>query len=82
MSGHDFSKKWLFKMKIIDDSYCDTCPEEENAEHLIVNCVKYNDIRQSFKFDIYTNLKDILRTDNVLLFKEIIQFLSIIGKDI
>lgn len=82
LSGHDFSRKWLYKMKLVDNPYCDICPEEESVEHLIMNCVKYNNVRQSFKFDIYTNLKDILRSNNIELYKELVQFLILIEKDI
>lgn len=77
MAGHDYSKFWLHKMKIEDDPNCEICDVPETAEHIILHCVRFNIIRMQFSFDCkYKNLTELLKTNDVNTFKEIITFLK------
>lgn len=77
MAGHDYSRYWLHKMKLQDDELCDICQEPENAEHLILLCPKYNNIRAQFSFDGYfLNMTDLLKTRDVTIFKEVTNFIK------
>ncbi|XP_062535231.1 uncharacterized protein LOC134204427 [Armigeres subalbatus] len=77
MAGHDYSRFWLHKMRLNDDGDCDICQEPETAEHLILLCPKYNNIRAQFSFDGYfLNITDLLKTRDVTLYKEITNYLK------
>nr|XP_029722735.1 uncharacterized protein LOC115263670 [Aedes albopictus] len=51
MTGHDFSKYWLAKMKIAEDEDCDMCEVPETSEHIIVYCPKHGFLRLKFQFE-------------------------------
>lgn len=77
MAGHDYSKFWLHKMKIEADPNCEICDAPETAEHIILHCIRFNRIRMQFSFDCkYKNLTELLKTNDVNTFKEIITFLK------
>lgn len=48
-SGHCFDKKTLYIMKIIDNNTCNICNTVENAEHILLDCIQYNNIRIKYK---------------------------------
>lgn len=77
MAGHDYSKYWLHKMKIEDDPNCEICDVPETAEHIILHCVRYGQSRMQFSFDCkFRNMKEVLETKDVNIFKEIVNFLK------
>lgn len=76
LSGHDYSKYYLNIFRIADDPLCDICGTIENAEHIILECVKYTTKRISYKFDKYTNLIEILKLKDYSIYKEIVSFLN------
>ncbi|XP_055598555.1 uncharacterized protein LOC129748100 [Uranotaenia lowii] len=77
MAGHDYSKYWLHKMKLVDDPFCEICDQLETAEHIILHCNRYNDIRSKFSFvHKFQSIVDLLKTKNTLHFEEIIEFLK------
>nr|XP_029707775.1 uncharacterized protein LOC115254425 [Aedes albopictus] len=83
MAGHDYSRYWLAKMKIVEDSYCEICDELETAEHSILHCVRYGNIRANYSFDCrYRNLTEIFQTKNENLYKEVCRFVKETGLNI
>lgn len=77
MAGHDYSRYWLAKMKIVDDSYCDICDERETAEHCILHCVRFGNVRENYSFDgRYRNMIELFKTKNEDLFKEVCRFVN------
>lgn len=77
MSGHDYSKYWLAKMKLKDDPNCDLCDEHETAEHVILHCPRFGMQRQQYSFDCrYANLEEIFKTGNKKLFEEVANFVK------
>ncbi|XP_055590205.1 uncharacterized protein LOC129742338 [Uranotaenia lowii] len=83
MAGHNYSKYWLAKMKIIDDARCDTCQENETAEHIILYCPNYLQIRKNYTFENkYASLTELLQTNDIEVFKEVTNFLTEIKAEI
>lgn len=77
MAGHDYSRYWLAKMKIVDDGYCDICDEVETAEHCILHCVRFGNIRENYSFECrFQNLIELFKTKNEDLFKEVCRFVN------
>lgn len=75
MSGHDFSKPWLVRMKLNSDPNCEDCGTPETAEHLILHCPRYDRLRRNYKFDNqFRTLPDLLKTVNVNIFREVNEF--------
>lgn len=65
MTGHNYSKFWLAKMKIVDNPECEWCEEDETAEHSIIFCSRYELERMQYSFDCaYANLIEVTRTLN------------------
>lgn len=77
MSGHDYSKYWLAKMRLKDSPDCDLCDEPETAEHVILHCPRYGMQRHHYSFDCrYANLEEIFKTGDKELFEEVANFVS------
>ncbi|XP_053683669.1 uncharacterized protein LOC128733859 [Sabethes cyaneus] len=82
MAGHDWSKYWKHKMKITENPNCEICEESETAEHLILHCTKFNNIRIKYSFIKYKKLIDVFKTKNTSLYKEITDFVKETGLEI
>lgn len=83
MVGHDYSKYWLTRMKILDDSDCEICAEPETSEHLILHCPRLGMLRMQFSFDNrFATLSDLFKTRNESLFKEVVKFIRIAKLDL
>lgn len=75
MTGHNYSKYWLGKMKIVDDTDCEICGEAETAEHTILFCPRFNNIRSNFNFDgRFRALEDMFKTNDITVYQEIVQY--------
>lgn len=75
MTGHNYSKYWLSKMKIVSDAECEICEEAETAEHSILYCPRFNNIRSNFNFDgRYRCLEDMFKTNDIAVYEEMVQF--------
>lgn len=79
LTGHNFSKFWKAKMKIVQDENCDLCNEPETGDHIILHCPKYGRIRSNFTFDCkFRNLLELFKTKNLDFFIEVTEFLKMI----
>lgn len=75
ITGHDYSKFWLARMRLADDPMCDICEEPETSEHVILHCPLYNISRIKYSFDNkYRTLSDAFNTRNIDEFKDIVRF--------
>ncbi len=64
-------------MKVADSSSCEICNVNEDAEHIIIYCVKYHAVRTKYNhINAYTNLKDMIQDFNINILKIILQFLK------
>ncbi|KXJ69642.1 hypothetical protein RP20_CCG001797 [Aedes albopictus] len=78
MTGHNYSKYWLGKMKLVDDTDCDLCEEAETAEHTILHCPRYNNMRSNFNFDgRYRNLVELFNTKDLKTYEEVVKYVHI-----
>lgn len=83
MTGHNYSKFWLAKMRIEDDDECEICQEIETAEHIVLHCNKYTTIRSKYSFDCkFRTLIELFKSNDIKTFKEVVHFLYQIDKDI
>lgn len=81
--GHDYSKYWKAKMKLVDEENCDLCDEPETAEHIILHCCKFGHTRTKYSFDCrFRNLLDLFKTKDLNLYVEVFDFLKEIKADI
>lgn len=75
MTGHDFSKFWLGRMKIADTEECEICKVPETAEHTILHCPRYGTIRSNYSFELqFSNLIELYKTKKTELYKEVAKF--------
>lgn len=75
MTGHDFSKFWLGKMKITDSEECEFCEVPETGEHTILHCPMYGHIRSKYSFELkFRNLTELYKSKNIELYKEVVDF--------
>lgn len=75
MTGHDFSKYWLAKMRIVANDECEICEEPETSDHLIMHCPRLGLIRSKFEFELkFRSLCELLKTKNMEWYREIIDF--------
>lgn len=76
MTGHDFSKFWLAKMKLVETDECELCEEPETADHLIMHCPKHGILRSKFDFELqFHSLHELLKSKNVEVFRELTSFI-------
>lgn len=66
-SGHSFDKKTLHIMKIEDSNLCPDCNVIENAEHIITQCTKFNNIRNKYKYLVNADYGNILRNEKTYI---------------
>lgn len=79
MSGHDYSRFWLARMKIVSDADCDWCQVAETAEHVILHCPKYGIRRMNYSFDNkFGSLSDAFKSKDLEIYKEIAEFVRLI----
>lgn len=77
LSGHDYSKSWLAKMKLADDPDCEICQEPETAEHVILFCSRFGRIRAMYSFECkFKSLLDLFQSKDLATFKEVVKFLK------
>lgn len=77
MTGHDFSKFWLAKMKIADDPDCEICAEPETSEHIIMDCPRYGVSRSKFSYETkFATLNDLFKSRDQSYYKEIVEFVK------
>lgn len=82
LSGHDFSRYWLFKMKLADDCICESCDVTEDAEHIIFYCVKYAATRNKYGLDNFCNIYNVWDRKNIDLLRDVVSFLKEINSKI
>lgn len=63
-SGHCFDKKTLNLMHIEDNNLCQTCNTIENAEHIIITCKRFNNVRSKYRSLSTHDYKLLLRNEN------------------
>ncbi|XP_062703499.1 uncharacterized protein LOC134285957 [Aedes albopictus] len=72
ITGHDYSKYWLHKMKLKDSPICDFCNEMETAEHLVLHCKRYSQIRKQYDYDgKYQNSKQLFEAKDVNILRDV-----------
>ncbi|KXJ72086.1 hypothetical protein RP20_CCG018980 [Aedes albopictus] len=77
MTGHNYAKSWLARMKIVESGDCELCAEEETAEHSILTCPRYNSIRARYSFgNGYSELVEVFKTKSMELYKELVDFVK------
>lgn len=75
MTGHDFSKFWLGRMKIVNSEECEICEVPETAEHTILHCPLYGNIRSNYSFELkFRSLVELYQTKEIELYKEVTKF--------
>lgn len=75
--GHDYSKYWLHKMKLKDSPNCDFCDETETAEHLVLHCKQYSQIRKKYDYDgKFQNTKQLFEAKDIKILREVVDFLK------
>lgn len=75
MTGHNYSKYWLGKMRIVDDTDCDICEVAETAEHTILFCPRFNNVRSNFNFDgRFLSLEEMFKTKDIAIYTEIVRY--------
>ncbi|XP_062557306.1 uncharacterized protein LOC134222180 [Armigeres subalbatus] len=82
LSGHDFSRFWLCKMKLEDDCICEICDTIEDAEHTIFFCVKYATTREKYGLDNFCNIYNVWNRKDVELLRNVVRFLKEINSKI
>lgn len=83
LSGHDWSKYWKAKMKIVDDENCEICDEPENGCHIVLHCNRFGRTRAKYSFDCkFRTLIELFNTRDLNYFTEICDFLAEIEMDI
>lgn len=82
LSGHDFSRYWLYKMKLADDCICTICDVIDNAEHTLFFCVKYAVTRTKYNLDRYCNIYQVLEAKDTTLLRNVVNFLKEIKSNI
>lgn len=83
ITGHDWSKFWKAKMKLVDDELCELCNEPENGEHVVLHCVKFGMTRAKYSFDCrFRSLIDLFKSKNVDTLLDVCNFLKEIDMDI
>lgn len=75
ITGHDYSKAWLARMRLADDPLCDLCLEPETSEHVILHCPQFGIGRMKYGFDNkFRTLPEAFNTRDIEVYKEIVQF--------
>lgn len=82
LSGHDFSRFWLHKMKLADDCICESCDTIDNAEHMLFFCVKYAVTRSKYELDKFSNIYQIWNQNNTSILRNVVNFLKEIKSSI
>lgn len=83
ITGHDYSKFWKAKMKLVEDEMCEICDEPENGEHVVLHCVKYGMTRSKYSFDCkFRSLIDLFKSKSIDTLLEVCNFLKDINVDI
>ncbi|KXJ74835.1 hypothetical protein RP20_CCG012895 [Aedes albopictus] len=76
MTGHDFSKFWLARMKLEETEECELCDEPETADHLIMHCPRFGILRSKFDFELqFHSLQDLLKSKNMKVYREVTDFI-------
>lgn len=77
ITGHNYSKEWLAKIKIVEDANCESCGVPETADHIVLHCPRFDTTRTEFSFGgKYTNLIEAFKTKNITIYREIAQFVE------
>lgn len=75
ITGHDYSKAWLARMRLADDPLCDLCLEPETSEHVILHCPQFGMRRMKYSFDNkFRTLSEAFSTRDIEVYKEIVRF--------
>lgn len=83
ITGHDWSKYWRAKMKLVDSELCEICDEPENGEHVVLHCVRFGIVRSKYSFDCrFRNLIDLFNSKNIDTLIDVCKFLKEINMDI
>lgn len=82
LAGHDYSRYWLFKMKIESDCICEVCNSVENGEHILFFCVKYAETRRKFLLDKFSCIYQLIQIKDTALLQNVTKFLKEIGKSL
>ncbi|XP_075163016.1 uncharacterized protein LOC142235638 [Haematobia irritans] len=78
LSGHTYSKQFLFNMRLIDSNTCETCNALENEHNLIFHCNKFEQTRKNYIiFKKFSNLPTLLKNAKTADLNELISFINI-----
>lgn len=76
-TGHTYDKKFMKLLKLVDSDKCENCDVQENIEHILINCNKYATQRSQFgNLSAANSLSKLLNKIDLIIYKEIINFLS------
>lgn len=73
-----YCKSNLFHFKKAESNLCDFCQVKEDNNHIVLVCPVFDSIRNNFAFNgKYNNLEEILKLNDVKVFKQIVEFLKL-----
>lgn len=73
--GHTYDKTYLSRIGVERTSICVECNTEETAEHSLLKCKKYEEIRRKYKIlNGELSLLDLLKGKNVDNYRTIVKF--------
>ncbi|XP_017475272.1 PREDICTED: uncharacterized protein LOC108365673 isoform X5 [Rhagoletis zephyria] len=81
-TGHTYGSTYLTKFQHYRSDNCSACNIKETPEHLIFDCIKYNNLRNDNSlFRNYQNFKQILLSKLPATYKQLADFLHRSGLD-
>lgn len=76
MSGHTFGKMYLYKIGVLESILCDTCNVDDDSNHTIFACKKYDDLRRRYNFFMnYSNIFSLLKSGDFGVYKSLCDFM-------
>lgn len=79
-TGHSFDDKFLKMIKIINNDTCEICQCTGTAEHIILQCNKYENTRRKYNKLNNNSLTNILKSEDGETYLQICKFLEEIQK--
>lgn len=77
ITGHDFSDKYLKMWKIKEKDECENCKTANDANHIILKCVKFEAERRKTQFMInYDSVIELIRNENEDNVKKLLDFVK------
>lgn len=64
-------------MKLKDSPDCDFCNETETAEHIVLHCKRYSQMRKMYNFDgQFQTIKQLFDAKDIGILREVVDFLK------